>query len=193
MPEPPAAICPGCWRSRVDWGQASDPYCTPLWSRSALTFALILCEMLASCTVSVWPRHLELSRFAPEHRGHGEDGRCGLHGGDGVGRALSERGHGDRLNAQAGGGVFDAARRLDLLGFSQLRMIASKFRSLSTSKATVLGLIYFKRNRGDTDSQPQSSSADSESNLLCVTAGGGLSTSSTKDASARRSGKTARH
>ena len=69
--------------------------------------------------VSVWPWHLELSRVRPEHRSHGEHGGFGLRGGDGVGRALSERRRGHRLDAQAGGGLVDPSRRLDLFGFSR--------------------------------------------------------------------------
>ena len=68
--------------------------------------------------VCVWPWHLELSHVTPEHRGHGEHGGCVLRGGDGVGRALSERRRGDRLDAQASGGLLEALYQRALFDFN---------------------------------------------------------------------------
>jgi hypothetical protein len=88
-----------------------------LWGKQAENAAEYLGK--GSHVVSVWPWHLELSRFLPEHRGHGEDGGFDLHGGDGDCRAWSDRGRGDRLDAQAGGGLRSALRRPGLLGLSR--------------------------------------------------------------------------
>ena len=57
-------------------------------------------------SVSVQPRHLDLSRRPPEHRLHGEQAGFGLGGGEGVG-----------LDAQTG--LLHSPGRLDLVGVSQ--------------------------------------------------------------------------
>jgi hypothetical protein len=76
-------------------------------------------EHLRWCDVCVWPWHLELSRKPPEHRVHGEDGGCDLHGGDGVCCSMPERRRHDRVRAQAGAGRLDPSHQRDPLSVSQ--------------------------------------------------------------------------
>jgi hypothetical protein len=70
--------------------------------------------------VSVWPRHLELSRMPLEHRIHGEAGGGDMHGGDGVDGALAERRHVGRLDrGQSVCALVDTPRWRALPGFSR--------------------------------------------------------------------------